>query len=72
MDYHLFDTLFFVVFFIPFMQALQLEGKHNPEDSDDQQSVRDHAPRPGCQIIPMLQRIASTPKAIYQPQLRVP
>lgn len=42
MDYLLFDTLFFVVFFIPFMQALQFEGKHNPEDSDDQQSVRDH------------------------------
>ena len=67
----------FVVFFVPFVQALQFEGKHNPEDADDQQSVRDHidrdnAPRPGCQIMPILQRIASTPKAIYQPQLRVP
>ena len=32
----------FVVFFVPFVQALQFEGKHNPEDADDQQSVRDH------------------------------
>lgn len=67
----------FVVFFVPFVQALQFEGKHNPEDADDQQSVRDHIDKgqrskTGCQIMPILQRIASTPKAIYQPQLRVP
>ena len=30
------------------------------------------APRAGCQITPMEQRIAKIPKTMYQPQFRVP
>ena len=52
----------FVVFFVPFVQALQFEGKHNPEDADDQQSVRDATIpiTPGCQSFPSITSIRSS------------